>query len=119
MSNDVDQLLRNIASVWQAAASRGDYEALLELGFSARQIFKALKQEEAVEACLGTLHIAISHLWNDSDLQESTETAPLIQNKCSFCGRKPPDVRLGAGPGVFICNECVETFTKILSKEKI
>jgi ClpX C4-type zinc finger len=33
---------------------------------------------------------------------------------CSFCGRSAPDVRLGAGPSVFICNECVEIFHKIL-----
>ncbi|MGD0563760.1 MAG: ClpX C4-type zinc finger protein [Roseiarcus sp.] len=33
---------------------------------------------------------------------------------CSFCGQQPPAVRLGAGPSVFICNECVETFAKVL-----
>lgn len=41
--------------------------------------------------------------------QETTPTPA-----CSFCGRQPPAVRLGAGPAVFICNECVETFAKIL-----
>jgi hypothetical protein len=33
---------------------------------------------------------------------------------CSFCGRAAPKVRLGAGAGVFICNECVETFHSVL-----
>lgn len=34
---------------------------------------------------------------------------------CSFCGRSPPEVRLGAGGAAFICNECVELFSKVLS----
>jgi hypothetical protein len=33
---------------------------------------------------------------------------------CSFCGKSAPEVRLGAGPSVFICNECVEIFHNIL-----
>jgi hypothetical protein len=31
-------------------------------------------------------------------------------HSCSFCGKRPPDVRLGAGMTAFICNECVEIF---------
>jgi len=35
---------------------------------------------------------------------------------CSFC-RKPPDAvaRLVAGPGVFICNECVALCTELMT----
>jgi len=35
---------------------------------------------------------------------------------CSFC-RKPPDAvaRLVAGPGVFICNECVALCTELMA----
>jgi|SRR5579872_1707402 len=33
---------------------------------------------------------------------------------CSFCGAGPPEVKLGAGPSVFICNECVDVFHKLL-----
>lgn len=37
---------------------------------------------------------------------------------CSFCGKKENEVeRLIAGPGVFICNECVELSHEILSSE--
>jgi hypothetical protein len=35
--------------------------------------------------------------------------------KCSFCSKSPPEVRLGAGPSVFICNECVQVFAVALS----
>ncbi|MBV9220335.1 MAG: hypothetical protein JOY94_13035 [Methylobacteriaceae bacterium] len=44
--------------------------------------------------------------------------ADALQPECSFCGLKPPDVRLGAGPNVFICNKCVSTFGKIFEKEE-
>jgi hypothetical protein len=38
---------------------------------------------------------------------------------CSFC-RKPPDAvaRLVAGPGVFICNECVTLCTELIATPK-
>lgn len=37
---------------------------------------------------------------------------------CSFCGRTSDEVeRLIAGPGVYICNECIEVCDSILKKE--
>lgn len=29
------------------------------------------------------------------------------KDECSFCGSRPPDVRLAAGPNVSICDSCV------------
>ena len=46
----------------------------------------------------------------------STSEAPKLELKCSFCGETPPRVRLGAGPSVFICNECVSIFSEVLSQ---
>ena len=39
---------------------------------------------------------------------------------CSFCG-KPQDAvdRLIAGPGVFICNECIELCQTLLDPEEV
>lgn len=38
---------------------------------------------------------------------------------CSFCGKPSADVaKLIAGPGVFICNECVGLCTDILDQEQ-
>ncbi len=37
---------------------------------------------------------------------------------CSFCGKSHAEVRkLVSGPGVFICDNCVETFKQVLDKE--
>ena len=38
---------------------------------------------------------------------------------CSFCGKSQDEVyRLIAGPGVWICNECVDLCNIILADEK-
>jgi hypothetical protein len=36
--------------------------------------------------------------------------------RCSFCAKTRGTVRIVAGPGVFICNECVARCAKILAK---
>lgn len=39
---------------------------------------------------------------------------------CSFCGKKEDEVRkLVAGPGVYICDECIELCSEIVSEEKV
>ena len=49
----------------------------------------------------------------------SNNTIDQEELHCSFCG-KPQDAvkKLIAGPGVFICNECVELCNDILSREQ-
>src|SRR2546428_3609251 len=38
--------------------------------------------------------------------------------KCSFCGKSQEQVRkLVAGPGVYICDECIELCTEIVEEE--
>ena len=38
--------------------------------------------------------------------------------KCSFCGKYQDQVhRLIAGPGVYICNECIELCNEIIAEE--
>jgi ATP-dependent protease Clp ATPase subunit len=39
--------------------------------------------------------------------------------RCSFCGKAQTEVKtLIAGPGVFICDECVELCRRIIKKER-
>jgi ATP-dependent Clp protease ATP-binding subunit ClpX len=45
-----------------------------------------------------------------------TSTAVLT---CSFCGKHQRQVnKLIAGPGVYICNECVDLCVEIIAKER-
>src|SRR5690625_5763691 len=40
------------------------------------------------------------------------------QLKCSFCGKSQEQVRkLVAGPGVYICDECIDLCTEIVEEE--
>ncbi|HPV02190.1 MAG TPA: ClpX C4-type zinc finger protein, partial [Clostridiales bacterium] len=40
------------------------------------------------------------------------------QLKCSFCGKTQDQVkRLVAGPGVYICDECIELCSEIIEEE--
>ena len=39
------------------------------------------------------------------------------ENRCSFCGKKQSQVRLIAGPRVFICSECVALCNEILAHD--
>jgi ClpX C4-type zinc finger len=48
--------------------------------------------------------------------QTSVEKVEIKSVHCSFCGQSPPKVHLGAGPNVFICNECVNIFSKTFNK---
>jgi ribosomal protein L37AE/L43A len=42
---------------------------------------------------------------------------PTTASACSFCGKRQDQVRrLIAGPGVWICNECVVLCVEILAK---
>jgi len=39
---------------------------------------------------------------------------------CSFCGKQPSQVRkVVAGPGIYICNECVYLCEEILKEDEI
>ncbi len=51
--------------------------------------------------------------------EEEAVDLSTIKMACSFCGRKAPEVKLGAGPDdVFICNECVDLFTETFHGKK-
>jgi hypothetical protein len=53
---------------------------------------------------------------NTASTPEPTEAAkPVVEVKCSFCGKQEQKVkRLIAGPGVSICDECIELSLEVL-----
>ena len=45
-----------------------------------------------------------------------TEEKPI---SCSFCGKREHEARLIAGPGVYICSDCVQTCTQLLHEDAV
>jgi hypothetical protein len=48
-----------------------------------------------------------------ASLVAPSDEATNVDPACSFCGRKPPEVKLGAGPKAFICDGCVDVFASL------
>jgi ATP-dependent Clp protease ATP-binding subunit ClpX len=49
----------------------------------------------------------------------TTTTTTTTTLTCSFCGKHQRQVnRLIAGPGVYICNECVDLCVEIIAQER-
>lgn len=45
---------------------------------------------------------------------------PLEPLKCSFCGKNQQDIsKLIAGPGVYICNECIVLCVQVLQEDEV
>ena len=52
-------------------------------------------------------------------MTSETRPAEAVQVSCSFCTKPSPAVRkVIAGPGVYICNECVDLCVDILAAEQ-
>ncbi len=50
---------------------------------------------------------------------ETQDTATAVQVRCSFCAKPSTEVeKVIAGPGVYICNECVGLCSDILGTER-
>jgi ClpX C4-type zinc finger len=50
---------------------------------------------------------------------ETPAAATVIQVRCSFCAKQASDVeKVIAGPGVYICNECVGLCNDIIRSER-
>ena len=61
--------------------------------------------------------------WMRSSPQGGNERTRMAKNddktiRCTFCGKQQDEVhRLIAGPGVYICNECVELCHEIIEED--
>jgi hypothetical protein len=92
--NVLDQLM----PVWGKAMQEKRYHDALAVAYAHYLLARATKLEDD-ELFLSGIKAAVDGLLPADD--------PANRTECSFCGRAPPDVRLAAGPRVFICNECV------------
>ncbi len=66
--------------------------------------------------CYATLNSVITRFQGVKELFKFNDEKG--QLKCSFCGKTQDQVRkLVAGPGVYICDECIELCTEIVEEE--
>ena len=85
----------------------GDHDAVLRKALLAYLLCQENQDGTKFDA-LVLIEAAVKDLKNKF-LKQEEWSGSLHVEQCSFCGQKPPRVRLGAGPNAFICNECVET----------
>jgi ribosomal protein L37AE/L43A len=61
----------------------------------------------------GVYRVLIEFIRQSADRLASAGADRKAAPACSFCGQTEPDVRLGAGPSVFICDHCVGLFATL------
>ncbi len=117
MNKDVKDLFDSAAKLWLEQGERKDFRAMIDTAIGSYITFRAMSDAEgAREAALGTIQHAIEML----DKGAGTAIPSVAGDRsCSFCGQSPPKVRLGYGPNVSICNECVEIFGERFSNKPL
>ena len=116
MSNDVSELFRILSGMWMDLAKQKDFKSIMELAMASRLLFRALPNAEGPEeAALLALHHAIEMVVFDVEPPKRSIPSDPV---CSFCGRRPPEVRLGAGPEAFICDGCVNDFAAVFRDQE-
>jgi hypothetical protein len=94
-----DKLLEQLTLIWGGAFQEKRFHDALAMAFANYLIARETKNEEFEQSFLIAMQSAIEPLLPpDSSANK---------DQCSFCGSRPPDVRLAAGPNVFICDGCV------------
>lgn len=95
---------RALAARWQSAMRKGEIKVAIRAALDAYRQAEAENQDVEAKAALGRLHFATSEF----NFGQSSQGA--WSQSCSFCGQSGFDVRLGAGPDVLICADCVSVF---------
>lgn len=90
---------------WESAMNQRQFKAALKASIDTYLWGEAEGNDLEAKVALGRMHLAVTHLI-DGEHRENTSGGP----SCSFCGKGGSDVRLGAGPDVFICADCVGVF---------
>ena len=88
-----------LTSIWMRAFEEKRFHDALLSAFANYLISRELKNEEFEETFLIAMAAVIERLLPPDN--------PDKKDQCSFCGRRPPEVRLAAGSDAFICDGCV------------
>ena len=98
-----ERILEQLALIWGGAFQEKRFHDALAIAFANYLIARETKNVEFEQSFLVAMQGAIECLLPPDQSPKKHE--------CSFCGSHPPDVRLAAGPNVFICDGCVATLS--------
>jgi hypothetical protein len=109
--NSPDDLVKNLIDIMTTKYVERSYDQALDCAIVIRLMTNNDTNPNRRAAALTCIQECAKLL-----LEPKTAKAPgrSLSPSCSFCGQQPPAVKLGAGPSVFICNECVDTFANVL-----
>lgn len=102
---NIEELPELLMSVWMGAFEQKRFHDALMEGFASYLVSREIKNEEAERTALVAIRGAVESLLPSNGQEQ----------ECSFCARRPPEVRLAAGPYAFICNSCVETLNDVFT----
>jgi predicted SprT family Zn-dependent metalloprotease len=109
------ELFNILRSLWVDASRREDWHFIIVTGLFAYNVFVSADRTEDANITIDLMLPAIDSLRE----KHATELArnSTANMTCSFCGKAPPNVRLGAGASAYICNECVGKFSYLLNSK--
>jgi hypothetical protein len=108
-------VFKTASDAWQVAMDQRKFEVALRAGIDAYLHYKAEGNQQLSMGSVSLIHVAISGLLaEDEDKDGERASSP----SCSFCGRSGSEARLGAGPDVFICADCVAIFSRSFASNK-
>ncbi|MDQ7247296.1 ClpX C4-type zinc finger protein [Dongia sedimenti] len=109
MTDSKSDELQMFAESWQRAINAKDWDSAVLTGISAYLYFSSKGEKRLKEGSVGLITSAF-------ELQHRREGSA-SEKRCSFCNKDDSQVRLGAGASAYICEECVQMFSGIFSKE--
>jgi hypothetical protein len=101
---------RLLGEMWVNFMKESRHQSALLTGVLGYMASQETKDAELERGSKSQMYMAVEAL-------RAAEAAIPKEPECSFCGRGKPAVSLVAGPGAFICNECVSLVTHILEHE--
>jgi len=112
-SMDVDNL---VSALWIRLIKHKQFPEAILASLLEYSIARDLENEESKDRAVWKMVTAANELQKQLRGEDTPVGAKAMA--CSFCSKTEPEVRLVAGPNVFICNECVVLVTEILAHEK-
>lgn len=100
----LDTVFENLSSTWETALSEKRQHDVIVGGVLGYLFFHESNDAMYEKASLICVRTAINDVLAGTLHQKSPDNS---QHACSFCCRRPPEVRLAAGANSFICDKCV------------